>query len=100
MFDRRPNTKGGLWDYRRLVDGARLGLGPDADISIFNWPGNDYREASIIDAPACEVAAAAPGARGTGSTERCTRSPAARSTDASSSSPAVAPAAFRWPREV
>ena len=28
VFDRRPNTKGGLWDYRRLVDGARLGLGP------------------------------------------------------------------------
>ena len=25
---------------------------------MFNWPGNDYREASIIDAPADEVAAA------------------------------------------
>ena len=25
---------------------------------MFNWPGNDYREASIIDRPAAEVAAA------------------------------------------
>ena len=57
VFDRRPNTKGGLWDYRRLVDGTRLGLGPDADISIFNWPGNDYRDRSIVDRPLDETAA-------------------------------------------
>jgi FAD dependent oxidoreductase len=28
------------------------------DLSIFNWPGNDYREVSIIDCPAHAVAAA------------------------------------------
>ncbi len=57
VFDRRPNTKGGLWDYRRLLDGAKLGLGREADISIFNWPGNDYRDRSIVDRPLDETAA-------------------------------------------
>jgi hypothetical protein len=54
-----PGTKGGLWTYRRLIDSAQFG-GPlfPSDLSMFNWPGNDYREASIIDAPAHEVAAA------------------------------------------
>jgi len=56
VFDRRPNTKGGLWDYRRLVDGERVGLGREHDISIFNWPGNDYRDRSIVDRPLDEVA--------------------------------------------
>jgi hypothetical protein len=57
VFDQRPNTKGGLWDYRRLLDGAKVGLGRDADISIFNWPGNDYRDRSIVDRPVDETAA-------------------------------------------
>jgi FAD-dependent oxidoreductase family protein len=57
VFDRLPNTKGGLWDYRRLVDGATLGLGRDEDISIFNWPGNDFRDRSIVDRPIDETAA-------------------------------------------
>ena len=57
VFDRRPNTKGGLWDYRRLLDGAKLGLGREGDISIFNWPGNDYRDRSIVDRPLDETAA-------------------------------------------
>ena len=48
LFDRLPGTKGGLWDYRRLV--ARDYLGPPAtnDISIINWPGNDYRDQSLL----------------------------------------------------
>lgn len=56
VFEQMPGTKGGLWTYRRLIDSTQF---PDAaaDLSMFNWPGNDYREASIIDRPAREVAA-------------------------------------------
>ena len=53
-----PGTKGGLWTYRRLIDSAQFGTSYPRDLSMFNWPGNDYREASIIDRPAHEVAAA------------------------------------------
>jgi hypothetical protein len=47
-----------LWTYRRLIDSAQFGPGFPTDLSMFNWPGNDYRETSIIDRPAREVAAA------------------------------------------
>jgi len=53
-----PGTKGGLWTYRRLIDSAQFGQNFPSDLSMFNWPGNDYRETSIIDRPAGEVAAA------------------------------------------
>lgn len=56
VFAQMPGTKGGLWTYRRLIDSAQFPDAP-ADLSIFNWPGNDYREASIIDRPVREVAA-------------------------------------------
>ena len=56
VFAQMPGTKGGLWTYRRLIDSAQFPDAP-ADLSMFNWPGNDYREASIIDRPAREVAA-------------------------------------------
>src|SRR6185436_20886307 len=36
-------TKGGLWTYRRLIEKENL--------TLFNWPGNDYRDRSIIDVP-------------------------------------------------
>ena len=58
VFETMPGTKGGLWTYRRLIDSAQFGPSFPADLSMFNWPGNDYREASIIDRPAAEVAAA------------------------------------------
>jgi FAD dependent oxidoreductase len=59
VLETMPGTKGGLWTYRRLIDSAQfIGSHFPADLSMFNWPGNDYREASIIDAPAREVAAA------------------------------------------
>jgi hypothetical protein len=58
VFDTMPGTKGGLWTYRRLVDSAQFGTSFTTDVSMFNWPGNDYREAGIIDCPAREVAAA------------------------------------------
>ena len=58
LYDTMPGTKGGLWTYRRLVDSAQMRPRFENDISMFNWPGNDYRETSIIDRPATEVAAA------------------------------------------
>ena len=50
LYDRLPGTKGGLWTYRRLVEKHEL--------TMFNWPGNDYRERSIIDCPPLEAARA------------------------------------------
>ena len=51
MFEQAPGTKGGLWTYRRLID--RSLFPPDSgylnDISMINWPGNDYRDQSILD---------------------------------------------------
>jgi hypothetical protein len=50
LYDRLPGTKGGLWTYRRLVEKHAL--------TMFNWPGNDYRDRSIIDCPPLEAARA------------------------------------------
>jgi hypothetical protein len=58
LYEQMPGTKGGLWTYRRLL--ARDALGPAVphDVTMMNWPGNDYRDGSIVDRPACEVASA------------------------------------------
>ena len=48
LYDRMPGTKGGLWTYRRLVERAAFASGVDYDVTLFNWPGNDYRDRSII----------------------------------------------------
>ena len=45
LFDTLPGTKGGLWTYRRLLD---CSLVPGNDLTMFNWPGNDYRDRSLI----------------------------------------------------
>ena len=50
LYEQLPGTKGGLWTYRRLVEKESL--------SMFNWPGNDYRDRSILDCPALEAARA------------------------------------------
>ena len=60
MLEQVPGTKGGLWTYRRLID---AGLFPPAagyprDISMLNWPGNDYRDQSILDRSPLEQARA------------------------------------------
>ena len=41
LYEQLPGTKGGLWTYRRLVEKENL--------TMFNWPGNDYRDRSILD---------------------------------------------------
>ena len=51
MLEQVPDTKGGLWTYRRLIDASLFppGAGFPRDISMINWPGNDYRDQSILD---------------------------------------------------
>ena len=53
-------TKGGLWTYRRLIDASLLppASGYPNDISMLNWPGNDYRDQSILDRSPLEQARA------------------------------------------
>ncbi len=58
LFDTMPGTKGSLWTYRRLVDRAQFGSAYANDLSMINWPGNDYRDAGLLDRPARDVAAA------------------------------------------
>lgn len=60
VFERAPGTKGGLWTYRRLIDAAAFpaGAGYPADISMVNWPGNDYRDRSLLGGTALDQAAA------------------------------------------
>lgn len=53
MFEKRPKTYGAFWTYRRLID---AGLFDDPryrhDVSMINWPGNDYRGGNIlVDSP-------------------------------------------------
>ncbi|MBL8688235.1 MAG: FAD-dependent oxidoreductase [Rhodospirillaceae bacterium] len=58
VFDTMPGTKGGLWTYRRLVAAAQFDRTYLADLTMFNWPGNDYRDAGLIDRPPLDVARA------------------------------------------
>jgi hypothetical protein len=53
-----PGTKGGLWTYRRLIDASQFGARYPRDLTMINWPGNDYREARITEGDAGANAAA------------------------------------------
>lgn len=45
----------GLWEYRRIIDANQFEPGFfDGDISLINWPQNDYWSGSIIDVSAKE----------------------------------------------
>jgi hypothetical protein len=63
VFDQAPGTKGSLWEYRRLIDYRQFGDAFPADVSMFNWPGSDYRETSILDRSPSEIADALQGAK-------------------------------------
>ncbi len=43
VFTKKPGTPGSFWDYRRLVAAGNF-AGPHAppEISLINWPSNDY----------------------------------------------------------
>jgi len=58
LFEEMPGTKGPLWTYRRLIDATALPRVSPRDITMFNWPGNDYRDETILDVPAQQAAAA------------------------------------------
>jgi len=57
-LEQMPGTKGSLFTYRRLIDRQLFGDRFPYDVSMFNWPGNDYRDASILQASARATAAA------------------------------------------
>lgn len=48
VFEETPGTKGPLWRYRRLVEAAQFPAVPH-DITMFNWPGLDYRDLPVVD---------------------------------------------------
>ncbi|MBN2172427.1 MAG: FAD-dependent oxidoreductase [Candidatus Krumholzibacteriota bacterium] len=49
MFTRAPGTAGSFWRYRRLVDSAAFTGGHyPHDVSLLNWPANDYRGGSLL----------------------------------------------------
>ena len=60
VLEQAPDTKGGLWTYRRLIDASLFppAAGYPRDISMLNWPGNDYRDQSILDRSPLEQARA------------------------------------------
>jgi hypothetical protein len=58
LYEQMPGTKGGLWTYRRLLAAHLVGKLSANDLTMINWPGNDYRDQSIIDCPAAQTAAA------------------------------------------
>lgn len=58
LYDTMPGTKGGLWTYRRLLDRSSFATGVMHDVTMFNWPGNDYRDRSLLDGSEVEVARA------------------------------------------
>jgi len=47
-----------MWTYRRVVDAAQFAPGAfDGDVSLINWPMNDYTGGNIIDKTEAEVEA-------------------------------------------
>ena len=57
LFRQMPGTKGSLWTYRRLIDAAQFPDFPH-DITMFNWPGHDYRDGNLLTLPPPEIATA------------------------------------------
>lgn len=57
IFDTTPGTKGSLWTYRRLIDSELIPAFP-RDVSMFNWPGNDYRDGNLLTATSLGMATA------------------------------------------
>ncbi len=49
VFHDTPGTKGPLWKYRRLVEANQFPGQFQHDITMFNWPGNDYRDKPLVD---------------------------------------------------
>lgn len=68
MFTTAPGAAGPFWTYRRIIAAAQF-QDPDHahDLSLINWPGNDYRgepgAAALVDVPPEEALRALAAAR-------------------------------------
>ena len=58
LFEDTPATKGPVWKYRRLVEAAQFPGRYDHDVTMFNWPGNDYRDMPLVDKTPYQLALA------------------------------------------
>jgi hypothetical protein len=56
LYERMPGTKGGVWTYRRLVSAGRNAEANAGDVSMFNWPSNDYADPNLLLGSAQEMA--------------------------------------------
>jgi len=52
VFAGAPDLPGSFWTYRRLLAAEQFAPGEAADLSMINWPGNDYKGGSLFDVPA------------------------------------------------
>ena len=59
MFERAPNTEGAFWTYRRLIAADNFrGAGAPREVSMVNWPGNDYCGPGLLaDSPDAQAEA-------------------------------------------
>ena len=53
-----PGTKGSLWEYRRLIAAEQFSDRFACDVSMFNWPGIDYRGQPLVEQSAAGLASA------------------------------------------
>jgi len=59
MFERSPGTPGSFWAYRRLVASANfVGRNMPREVSLVNWPGNDYCGPALLSKDADQQAQA------------------------------------------
>ncbi len=63
VFEATPDTKGPLWEYRRLVEATQFPGHYTHDLTMFNWPGNDYRDVPLVDQSPEALASALQGAK-------------------------------------
>ncbi len=49
VFQDMPGAKGPLWTYRRLIASDQFPDHHKHDITMFNWPGTDYRDQPLVD---------------------------------------------------
>ena len=58
LYDTMPGNKRRSVDLPPVDRQRAIFVRLATDLSMFNWPGNDYRESTIIDVPAAQAAAA------------------------------------------
>ncbi|NUQ01473.1 MAG: FAD-dependent oxidoreductase [Armatimonadetes bacterium] len=56
LFADEPGPGASLWAYRRIVAASQYDADPPHEVTVVNWPQNDYWEGNVIDQPAEVVA--------------------------------------------